>query len=64
MDGVARTKILLLGLRRSGKTSIQQVLFNGMVPKETFYLDATMRIVKHTYEYVPVPFIELLEPTH
>lgn len=54
MEGVARTKILLLGLRRSGKTSIQQVLFNSMVPKETFYLDATMRIVKHTYEYVPV----------
>ncbi|KAF9078655.1 Gtr1/RagA G protein conserved region-domain-containing protein [Rhodocollybia butyracea] len=42
-DGVARTKILLLGLRRSGKTSIQQ---------ETFYLDATMRTVKHTYDTV------------
>ncbi|KAE9399802.1 hypothetical protein BT96DRAFT_957144 [Gymnopus androsaceus JB14] len=35
-----------------GKTSIQQVLFNGMVPKETFYLDATMRIVKHTYDTI------------
>ncbi|KAF5376174.1 hypothetical protein D9757_009336 [Collybiopsis confluens] len=51
-DGVARTKILLLGLRRSGKTSIQKVIFNGMVPKETFFLDATMRIVKHTYDSV------------
>ncbi|KAJ3853229.1 Gtr1/RagA G protein Gtr2 [Lentinula lateritia] len=50
--GVSRTKILLLGLRRSGKTSIQQVLFNSMTPKETFYLDATMRIVKHTYDTI------------
>ncbi|KAJ3781957.1 Gtr1/RagA G protein conserved region-domain-containing protein [Lentinula aff. detonsa] len=51
-SGVSRTKILLLGLRRSGKTSIQQVLFNSMTPKETFYLDATMRIVKHTYDTI------------
>ncbi|KAJ3866283.1 Gtr1/RagA G protein Gtr2 [Lentinula novae-zelandiae] len=50
--GVSRTKILLLGLRRSGKTSIQQVLFDSMTPKETFYLDATMRTVKHTYDTI------------
>ncbi|ESK94019.1 gtr1 g protein gtr2 [Moniliophthora roreri MCA 2997] len=49
---MARTKILLLGLRRSGKTSIQQVLFNDLPPKECFYLDATMRIVKHTYDTI------------
>ncbi|KAJ4477411.1 Gtr1/RagA G protein conserved region-domain-containing protein [Lentinula aciculospora] len=52
LNGVSRTKILLLGLRRSGKTSIQKVLFNAMTPKETFYLDATMRIVKHTYDTI------------
>jgi len=67
-DGVARTKILLLGLRRcassciiwlwsqfalrSGKTSIQQVLFNKLPPKQTFYLETTMRTLKHTFEYV------------
>jgi len=69
-DGAPRTKILLLGLRRSvnqyipaprgcygsllraGKTSIQQVLFNNLSPKQTFYLETTMRIVKHTFECV------------
>ncbi|ETW83304.1 hypothetical protein HETIRDRAFT_54348, partial [Heterobasidion irregulare TC 32-1] len=37
---------------RSGKTSIQQVLFNDVVPKQTFYLEPTSRIVKHTYDTV------------
>ncbi|KAG5716905.1 Ras-related GTP-binding protein D [Termitomyces sp. T112] len=51
-DDVVRTKILLLGLRRAGKTSIQQVLFNQLPPKQTFYLETTMRVVKHTYDSV------------
>ncbi|KAH0585248.1 Ras-related GTP-binding protein D [Termitomyces sp. J132] len=51
-DYVVRTKILLLGLRRAGKTSIQQVLFNQLPPKQTFYLETTMRVVKHTYDSV------------
>ncbi|KAG5646964.1 hypothetical protein DXG03_001687 [Asterophora parasitica] len=51
-DAVARTKILLLGLRRAGKTSIQQVLFNNLPPKQTFYLETTLRIVKHTFDTV------------
>ncbi|KAG6897155.1 hypothetical protein C0992_003742 [Termitomyces sp. T32_za158] len=51
-DEVPRTKILLLGLRRAGKTSIQQVLFNQLPPKQTFYLETTMRIVKHIYDSV------------
>ncbi|KAF8907280.1 Gtr1/RagA G protein conserved region-domain-containing protein [Gymnopilus junonius] len=51
-DPVARTKILLLGLRRAGKTSIQQVLFNNLPPNQTFYLETTMRIVKHQIDSV------------
>jgi Gtr1/RagA G protein conserved region. len=77
----ARTKILLLGLRRcvnsfshwlcihfvrrSGKTSIQQVLFNHLPPKQTFYLETTIRTLKHTFEYVflhPSPPCVLLLP--
>ncbi|KAJ7650016.1 Gtr1 raga G protein Gtr2, partial [Roridomyces roridus] len=50
--GLTRTKILLLGQRRSGKTSINQVLFNALPPKQTFYLEATMRISKHPYDTV------------
>ncbi|PPQ68647.1 hypothetical protein CVT26_002931 [Gymnopilus dilepis] len=49
---IPRTKILLLGLRRAGKTSIQQVLFNNLPPNQTFYLETTMRIVKHQIESV------------
>ncbi|KAG7451281.1 Gtr1/RagA G protein Gtr2 [Guyanagaster necrorhizus] len=37
---------------RSGKTSIQQVLFENLPPKQTFYLETTTRIVKHTYDTV------------
>lgn len=37
---------------RAGKTSILNVLFNKLVPKQTFYLETTMRITKHTIECV------------
>jgi hypothetical protein len=47
-----RSKILLLGLKRSGKTSIRQVLFGQMEAKETFYLERTTKIVKHAYDSV------------
>ncbi|KAJ7455231.1 Gtr1/RagA G protein Gtr2 [Mycena galericulata] len=52
INGVARTKILLLGQRRSGKTSINEVLFNALPPKQTFYLETTMRVSKHAYDTV------------
>ncbi|KAF8632193.1 hypothetical protein AX15_001959 [Amanita polypyramis BW_CC] len=51
-ENVKRTKILLLGLRKSGKTSIQQVIFNNLPPKQTFYLESTMRIVRHSVDTV------------
>ena len=51
-DNVARTKVLLLGMRRSGKTSIQQVLFNNLAPKETLYLETTTQVTKHHFECV------------
>ncbi|KAH7913595.1 Gtr1/RagA G protein conserved region-domain-containing protein [Hygrophoropsis aurantiaca] len=49
---VQRTKILLLGTRRSGKTSIQQVLFHHLPAKQTFYLEPTMRVAKHEFDTV------------
>ncbi|KAL4247598.1 GTP-binding protein [Abortiporus biennis] len=52
VDNVLRTKILLLGLRRSGKSSIQEFLFNNLAPKQTFYLDMTTQIKKNTYDTV------------
>ncbi|PRT52591.1 GTP-binding protein GTR2 [Wickerhamiella sorbophila] len=36
-------KILLMGLRRGGKSSIRQVVFHNMQPLETLYLESTSR---------------------
>jgi len=42
-----KPKILLMGLRRSGKTSIQKVVFHKMSPNETLFLESTSKIVKN-----------------
>ena len=43
-------RILLMGLRLSGKTSIQQVVFGKVSPHETLFLERTSE-VKVTGEY-------------
>lgn len=42
VDG--RPRILLMGPRRSGKSSIQKVVFHKMSPHETLFLESTMEI--------------------
>jgi len=42
-----RPKILLMGMRRGGKSSIQKVVFHKMSPNETLFLESTSKIVKH-----------------
>jgi len=42
----AKPKILLMGLRRSGKSSIQKVVFHKMSPNETLFLESTSKIIK------------------
>ncbi|KAF9243456.1 Gtr1/RagA G protein conserved region-domain-containing protein [Melanogaster broomeanus] len=37
---------------RSGKSSILQVLFKNLPPKQTFYLEPTMRVTKHAFDTV------------
>ncbi|KAK3871971.1 hypothetical protein Pmani_006243 [Petrolisthes manimaculis] len=39
-----KPKILLMGLRRSGKSSIQKVVFHKMTPNETLFLESTNKI--------------------
>ncbi|KAI0091042.1 Gtr1/RagA G protein conserved region-domain-containing protein [Irpex rosettiformis] len=51
-DNVVRSKILLLGMRKCGKTSIQEVIFNKLPPKQSFYLEMTTRITKHAFDTV------------
>jgi len=49
---VIRTKILLTGLRKCGKTSIQEVLFKGLPPKDAFFIEPTTKVVKTAYDTV------------
>eukprot|EP01100_Stratorugosa_tubuloviscum_P001513 TRINITY_DN1335_c0_g2_i1.p1 TRINITY_DN1335_c0_g2~~TRINITY_DN1335_c0_g2_i1.p1 ORF type:complete len:362 (+),score=124.05 TRINITY_DN1335_c0_g2_i1:58-1086(+) len=42
-----KPRILLMGLRRSGKSSIQKVVFNKMSPNETIFLESTNKIAKN-----------------
>lgn len=42
----AKPRIILMGLRRSGKSSIQKVVFNKMSPNETLFLESTTRVHK------------------
>ncbi|UYV68463.1 RRAGD [Cordylochernes scorpioides] len=41
-----KPRILLMGLRRSGKSSIQKVVFHKMSPNETLFLGSTSQIMK------------------
>jgi len=43
---VCKPRILLMGLRRSGKSSIQKVVFHKMSPNETLFLESTSKIVR------------------
>ncbi|KAK6168130.1 hypothetical protein SNE40_022018 [Patella caerulea] len=44
--GDEKPRILLMGLRRSGKSSIQKVVFHKVSPNETLFLESTNKIVK------------------
>lgn len=41
-----KPRILLMGLHRSGKSSIQKVVFHKMSPSDTLFLESTNKIVK------------------
>ncbi|XP_041360556.1 ras-related GTP-binding protein C-like isoform X2 [Gigantopelta aegis] len=41
-----KPRILLMGLRRSGKSSIQKVVFHKVSPNETLFLESSNKIVK------------------
>eukprot|EP00732_Lithocolla_globosa_P000918 Lithocolla_globosa_v1_NODE_364_length_4292_cov_82.842577.p2 type:complete len:362 gc:universal NODE_364_length_4292_cov_82.842577:1119-34(-) len=42
-----KPRILLMGLRRSGKSSIQKVVFHKMSPNETLFLESTTKVFKN-----------------
>ncbi|CAO3596949.1 unnamed protein product [Absidia cylindrospora] len=44
--GNDKPRILLMGLQRSGKSSIQRVVFGKMPPNDTLYLESTTKIQK------------------
>lgn len=48
------SRILLMGLKRSGKTSIFQVVFHKMSPHETLFLESTMKTTHHDVRNISV----------
>jgi Ras-related GTP-binding protein C/D len=46
---ITRPCILLTGLRRSGKTSIQRVIFTKMQPSQTQFLESTPRLTMNQF---------------
>ncbi|KAG8731743.1 hypothetical protein FRC11_002578 [Ceratobasidium sp. 423] len=50
--GIQRKKVLVCGLRKSGKTSALQVLTHGIAPKDTFYIETTTQIVKENIDTI------------
>ncbi|XP_054862220.1 ras-related GTP-binding protein D isoform X2 [Amphiprion ocellaris] len=46
LNGDVKPRILLMGLRRSGKSSIQKVVFHKMSPNETLFLESTNKICR------------------
>ncbi|KAL1856237.1 GTP-binding protein gtr2 [Paecilomyces lecythidis] len=45
-----KPRLLLMGLRRSGKSSISSVVFHKMPPTETLFLESTTRIQKDSIQ--------------
>mmetsp|Transcript_53528 Transcript_53528/g.127310 ORF Transcript_53528/g.127310 Transcript_53528/m.127310 type:complete len:373 (-) Transcript_53528:54-1172(-) len=50
--GAKVPRILLMGLRRSGKTSIFKVVFHKMSPHETLFLESTVKTAQHEHSSV------------
>nr|XP_040056285.1 ras-related GTP-binding protein D isoform X4 [Gasterosteus aculeatus aculeatus] len=46
LNGEVKPRILLMGMRRSGKSSIQKVVFHKMSPNETLFLESTNKICR------------------
>jgi len=44
--GEIKPRVLLMGLKKSGKSSIQKVVFHKMSPNETLFLESTTKVVK------------------
>jgi Ras-related GTP-binding protein C/D len=45
-----KPRLLLMGQRRSGKSSISSVVFHKMPPNETLFLESTARIQKDSMQ--------------
>ncbi|VDO24335.1 unnamed protein product [Haemonchus placei] len=45
-DGESRPTVVLMGQKRSGKTSIRKVVFQKMSPNETLFVESTARVTK------------------
>ena len=46
-----RPTIVIMGLKRSGKTSIRKVVFQKMSPNETLFVESTARVTNECKYY-------------
>ncbi|PBP25236.1 hypothetical protein BUE80_DR003718 [Diplocarpon rosae] len=58
-----KPRLLLMGQRRSGKSSISSVVFHKMPPNETLFLESTARIQKDSMQYVLPSVPQMLQLT-
>lgn len=58
-----KPRVLLMGLKKSGKSSIQKVVFQKMSPNETLFLESTTKLIKSGMpeSFLPIPcYIDML----
>lgn len=60
IDGASKAMILLMGLRRGGKSSICKVVFHNMQPLDTLYLESTSNpVIEHYSSLIDLAVMEL-----
>ena len=56
-----KARIVLMGTRRSGKSSIQKVVFHKLLPHETLFLDSTNEIIPRDISTSSLVQLQLLD---
>lgn len=51
-----RPTIVIMGLKRSGKTSIRKVVFQKMSPNETLFVESTARVTNECLYFLFLNF--------
>eukprot|EP00756_Hemistasia_phaeocysticola_P016008 Hpha_TRINITY_DN1544_c0_g1::TRINITY_DN1544_c0_g1_i1::g.57141::m.57141/K16186/RRAGC_D; Ras-related GTP-binding protein C/D len=61
LDDDEQPRILLMGLRKSGKTSIQKVVFEKMSPHNTMFFETTTKLARNTVSTIGFVRFQVLD---